>query len=155
VGAEKGSRHHVVARGPVAGNVLETALAQALEEGADPCQLLKTALSQDADLARLFTFFLGRLGADPDFAGRCSPCLLLRCAVEAGKDAVEAANAMMSAGGKLAEVRSCLASTGFDGSETYTYTPPDPPAVTPGVIPMFLGNGGGGPISDEDPSPSS
>lgn len=154
-GMEKGVHAAEGDRVPRAGLTLENMLAQGLKAGNDPCQLLKTALSQGADLAKVFNFFLERLAADPDFAASCSPCHLLRCAVESGQDAVKAANAMMAAGGRLAEVRACLGAMGFQGSETYTYTPPDPPALEPGIIPSSLGNGGGAPVSEEDPSPSS
>jgi hypothetical protein len=145
----------LVAQGLAAGTSLEAVLARALEEGMDPCGLVKAAVMQDVELARLFTFFLARFAADPELAGRCTLCLLLRCAVEQGKDVVETANAMMSAGANLAQVRACLGAMGFEGSAAYTYTPADPPALVPAVVPAFPGNGGGSISADEDPSPAS
>lgn len=141
----------VIANGLGAGLAIETILAQALDAGADPCALLKAALQQGVEMARVFKFFRDRGKADPEFARVCGPCVMMKCAVDAGKDQVEAANAMMSAGEQLETVRSCLAGLGYAGASTYTYTPPGvppvtaPPAVVPPVVaPPFPGGGGGG-----------
>lgn len=132
-----------VANGLGGGLSLEAVMGQALEEGADPCELVKACLSQGADLARIFTFLLNRAPAGAALAPKCTACELLQCAVKAGLDRVEAANALMSAGAKLEDVRACLAGLGYANAETYTYSPPGPPAAPMALGPVFPGGGGG------------
>jgi hypothetical protein len=130
----------VIANGLAAGLTIETILAQAVDAGAEICPLIKAALAQGADMARIFKALADKAQADPRFVAECSPCLMMKCAVDAGRDVVEVANAMMAAEGELDQVRTCLAGLGYPGSETYTYTPPGPPI---GPNPTFPGGGGG------------
>jgi hypothetical protein len=70
---------------------------------------------------------------------------IMAAALAAGvKDNVEIANAAMAAGANLKDVQAALASMGYAGADTYTYTPPAPPAAPPVSGPTFPGGGGGG-----------
>jgi hypothetical protein len=134
----------VIANGLGAGLTLEAILGQALDAGANPEKLFKAAVAQGGDLTRLFKYFLDRCASDPKLKDTCSACALMKWAKEAGKDAVEIANAMMAAGSNLQQVRDCLASMGLPNADTYAYTPPGPPAAPLGAGPSFPGGGGGG-----------
>jgi hypothetical protein len=134
----------VIANGLGAGLTMEATLGQALDAGADPEKLFKAAVAQGDDLTRLFMYFLDRCATDPKLKDTCEPCVLMKWAKEAGKDAVGIANAMMAAGSNLQQVRDCLASMGLPNADTYAYTPPGPPAAPIGAGPSFPGGGGGG-----------
>ncbi|MBW1992497.1 MAG: hypothetical protein JRI59_10390 [Deltaproteobacteria bacterium] len=136
----------VIANGLGAGLTPEAILAQALDAGADPKALLKAAIARGIEPSRVVKFFMDRCVIDARLKelGVCTPCQLMRLAVEAGLPMEEAANALMAAGAKLEDVRACLRELGYPGAETYTYTPPAPPAYPVAVGPTFPGWGGGG-----------
>jgi hypothetical protein len=136
----------VIANGLGAGLSMETILDQACAAGADHEQLFKAAVAQGADLTKLFKYILDKAATDPKLKDTCTICNLMKWAKEAGKDLVEIANAMMAAGADLTKVRECLASLGYPGADTYTYSPPGAPE-TPGVGPTFPGGGGGGGVA--------
>lgn len=102
---------------------------------------LKAALAQDFDIARVFKAFRVRCPGDPELkvSEACNPCNWMECAVEAGKDMVKVANAVMTASGDFGQVRGCLAKMGYSGPEGYTYSPPGPPIIPVGVGPPFPG----------------
>lgn len=133
----------VISNGMAAGQSLEAVLSQAMDAGADPCSLERAAIALKLDLSRVIKFLSDKCAADPKWAGTCTPCSLMKCAVDSGVDAVEAANALMAAGATLDAVRQCLASVGYAGADTYAYSPVTP-TVPSGVGPTFPGAGGGG-----------
>jgi hypothetical protein len=132
-----------------AGLAMDTIIFQCLDSGVEPCPLLKAALARGLDLTRIFTLLTdycrNTLGEhskddpnycvnrkdDPNWCEACATCNLFKCAVDAGKDPVEVANAFMALGTDLDQVRACLRGLGFPGSETYAYTPPGAPDSPP------------------------
>ena len=135
----------VIANGLGAGLTIEAIVNQALDAGAAYCPLLKAALAQRVDMARVFRACIDRCSGDTKLSkeklrNECDPCNLMSCAVEAGRDMVEVADAMVAAGVNLARVKGCLAGMGYSGG----YNPPGPPAVPPGIGPTFPGGGAGG-----------
>ncbi len=152
--AQRGALTQALSANLAAGPSLETILGQALEEGAEPCEQVKACLSQGAEPARVLAFLLNRAKAEAALAQTCAPCELMKCAVQTGLERVEAANALMSAGAGLEEVRACLSGLGFPEAETYTYSPPGPPAP-PGLRwPDFPGQGRGPVKRPPVPSPA-
>jgi hypothetical protein len=136
--------NRVIANGLGAGLTIEAIIYQALDAGAAYCPLLKAALAQQVDIIRIFKVFMDKCSADPKLSKVCTTCNLMKCALEAGRDVVEVANAIMAAGGDLLQVRRCLASLGYPGAATYAYSPPEPPGPPAGVGPSFPGGSGGG-----------
>lgn len=131
----------VITNGLAAGMSLDAIMDQALQSGADSCALAKAGIGLKLDLSQIFKTLNDLCSANPNLAATCTPCSLMKCAVDAGIDQVTAANAMMAAGGNLQQVRDCLASLGFPDAATYAYSPPGPPV---GLGPTFPGGGGGG-----------
>ena len=132
----------VIANGLAAGMSIDAILGQALEAGADPYALVKAAIALKLDLSLIFKAVNDKCSADPKLAGKCAPCLLMKCAADAGIDLKTVANAMMAAGGNLQQVRDCLAGLGYENAGAFAY--PEPAAIPPGVGPTFPGGGGGG-----------
>lgn len=132
----------VITNGLAAGQSIEAVINQAMDAGADPCSLVKAAIALQLDLSRIFKTLNDKCSADPKLAGTCTPCTLMKCAVDAGLDVVTAANAMMAAGAQLEVVRQCLASLGYANADTYAYGAV--PTVPSGIGPTFPGGGGGG-----------
>jgi hypothetical protein len=69
-------------------------LRQIVEEGLeakiDPCALVKAAVLLGVDLERLIVDFQQVCGQDPEFAKFCTPCIILKCSVEALRSLREA-----------------------------------------------------------------
>ncbi len=69
-------------------------LRQIVEEGleakVDPCALVKAAVLLGVDLERLIVDFQQVCGQDPEFAKFCTPCIILKCSVEALRSLREA-----------------------------------------------------------------
>jgi hypothetical protein len=149
----------VVANGLGAGRTIEAIIDQALEAGAAYCPLLKAVLAQGVDLTRALKAFRDWCSADRELSADrklmevCDPCKLMRCAIEAGRDMVAVANAMIAAGADLDQVRGCLAGMGYAQADVYEYSPPEPLTVPSVTGPTFPSGGGGG--SGEVGSPSS
>ena len=128
----------VIANGVAAGLDIDAIIVQAMDSGAELCPLVKAALAQGVSLSRLFGLlrdYCADISAkypkeDPRCEA-CTVCSLMKCAVEAGIDRVEVANAMIAAGERLDQVRDCLGG--------YPYSPPGMPA---GIGPTFPGSGG-------------
>lgn len=134
----------VITNGLGAGLTIEAIISQALAAGAQPKALFQAALTLGFELSRLFRIFLEQCLAAHQLSKICNPCVLMKWAVEAGKDMLEVANAMMAAGTKIDQVRICLANMGYPEAETYVYGPPAPPTYPLAIGPSFLGGGGGG-----------
>jgi hypothetical protein len=130
----------VFANGLGAGLTIEAIVTQALDAGAEYCPVIKAARAQRLDLSRVFKALLERKCLPPEIA--CASCDLMKCAVLAGYDMVEVANALMAAGAKLMEVRACLGGLGFAAADTYAYSGPGTPVDSWGG-PNFPGGGGG------------
>ena len=132
------SLEKVIANGLAAGLDIDTILIQTLDSGVELCPLIKAALRQGVDMTRLFSLLRdycldisAKYPKDDPRCLACTSCNMMKCAVEAGRDRMEVANAMMAAGESLDQVRGCLG--------VYTYSPPGMP---PGVGPTFPGSGG-------------
>lgn len=134
----------VVANGLAAGLSVDSIMTQALEAGVDPGSLFKAAVGQ-ADLSQVIKFALDKGNTDANFSTVYGANNLMSLSVEAGKDPVMVANAMMAAGANLAQVRGALASVNYAGADTYAYSPPAPPGLPAGAAgATFPGGGGGG-----------
>lgn len=102
------------------GRGIEAVINQAMDAEVDPCALVKAAIALNLDLSLIFKALIDICSTDPKLAGTCTPCTLMKVAVEAGVGPVTAANAMMAAGAQLEAVRQCLASLGYAGADTYS-----------------------------------
>src|SRR5208337_501497 len=132
----------VISNGLAAGMSIDAILGQALDAGVDPSALVKAAISQKLDLSQIFKALNDKCSADPKFADTCAPCILMKCAADAGIDLKTVANAMMAAGGNLQQVRDCLAGLGYENAGAFAY--PEPATIPAGIGPTFPGGGGGG-----------
>jgi hypothetical protein len=110
----------VITNGLAAGQSIDAVINQTLDAGADPSALEKAAIALNLDLSLIFKALDDKCSADTKLAGTCTPCTLMKCAVEAGVDPVTAANAMMAARAQLEVVRQYLASLGYAGADSYS-----------------------------------
>lgn len=62
---------------------LHQILAEALEARLDPCELVKAVILLGVDLPKLVADFQQVCKIDPEYERICTPCIILKCAVEA------------------------------------------------------------------------
>ena len=62
---------------------LRQIVEEALEAGLDPCAVIKAAIILGVKLEELVANFQEVCSADPEFERICTPCLILKCTVEA------------------------------------------------------------------------
>jgi hypothetical protein len=62
---------------------LRQIVEEGMESGLDPCELIKALVLLEVDLEQIVIHFQKVCAADPEFEKICTPCLILKCALEA------------------------------------------------------------------------